>query len=78
MADFSYVKPVYDKTFSHKTISGGNMRVGSLVKHIEWEYIGVVIEQGVSTLRPCWLVHRSDGVVQDRWCSECELEVLCK
>jgi hypothetical protein len=54
------------------------MRVGSLVKHIEYEYMGVVIQQGISTLRPCWLVHRSDGVVQDRWCSECELEVICE
>ena len=52
------------------------MRVGSLVKHIEYEYIGVVIQQGVST-SDRWRIHFRDGVVQDRWCSECELEVLC-
>ena len=56
---------------------GGIMRVGSLVKHIEYEYIGVVIQQGVST-SDRWLVHYDNGVVRDRWCSECELEVLCK
>ena len=47
---------------------GGDMRVGSLVKHIEYEYIGVVIQQGVSR----WLVHYDNGVVRDRWCSEGE------
>ena len=50
------------------------MQVGTLVKHIEYEYIGVVIQQGLST---SWLVHYDNGVVRDRWCSECELEVLC-
>ena len=53
------------------------MRVGSLVKHIEYEYIGVAIQQGVSTCDK-WLVHFSTGVVQDRWCTECELEVICE
>ena len=53
------------------------MRVGSLVKHIEYEYIGVVVQQGIST-SDRWCVHFRDGVVRDRWCSECELEVLCK
>ena len=53
------------------------MRIGSLVKHIEYEYIGVVIQQGVSTCDK-WLVHLSDGVIDHRWCSECELEVLCE
>ena len=59
---------------NHRT--GGDMRVGSLVKHIEWEYIGVVIQQGIST-SDRWCVHFRDGVVRDRRCSECELEVLC-
>jgi len=53
------------------------MRVGSLVKHIEYEYIGIVIQQGVSTC-DLWLVHYDNGVVKDRWCMERELEVLCK
>ena len=56
---------------------GGNMRVGSLVKHIEYEYIGVVLQQSVST-SDRWLVHYDNGVVRDRWCSACELEVLCE
>ena len=51
------------------------MRVGSLVKHIEYEYIGVVIQQGHDN--DGWLVYYDNGVVRDRWCSECELEVLC-
>ena len=56
---------------------GGDMRVGTLVKHIEWEYTGIVLGQSVST-SDRWFVHFSRGVIQDRWCSECELEVLCE
>ena len=52
------------------------MRVGSLVKHIEWEYIGVVTQQGVSTCDN-WLVIWV-GDVWNCFCSECELEVLCE
>jgi len=32
VANLSDNKHVYNKTFSHKTASGGNMQVGSLVK----------------------------------------------
>ena len=32
MADLSDNKHVYNKTFSYKTISGGNMRIGDLVR----------------------------------------------
>ena len=32
MANLSDNKPVHNKTFSYKTISGGNMRVGDLVR----------------------------------------------
>ena len=53
------------------------MRVGSLVKHIEWECTGVTIQQSVST-SDRWLIHFSDGVIPQHWCSECELEVLCE
>ena len=59
---------------------GSDMRVGSLVKHIEWDYIGVVLQQGVSCgtwQSDRWLIHYDNGVVKQRWCSECELEVLC-
>ena len=51
------------------------MRVGSLVRHIEWEYIGVVIQQDNDCDK--WLVHYYKGKAPYRWCSECELEVLC-
>ena len=53
------------------------MRIGTLVKHIEYGYIGVVLQQGISTC-DLWLVHYDNGVVKDRWCMERELEVLCK
>ena len=36
------------------------MRVGSLVKHIEYEYIGVVIQQGISTSNR-WLIQWLNG-----------------
>ena len=57
---------------------GSDMRVGSLVKHIEWEYMGVAIQQGVSCgtwQSDRWLIHYQNHL---RWCSECELEVLCE
>ena len=54
------------------------MQIGSLVKHIEWEYTGIVLRQLDLLTSDRWLVHFSDGVIQDRWCSECELEVICK
>ena len=58
------------------------MRIGSLVKHIEWECKGIVLRQGVSTCDR-WLIQFSDRtfsqtVTQARWCTECELEVICK
>ena len=55
---------------------GGDMRVGSLVKRIEFDSIGVVTQQGVSTCDK-WLIHfiNLEGY---RWCTECELEVLCE
>jgi len=49
------------------------MRVGSLVKHIEYEHIGVVIKQGLDR----WLVHYNNGISRF-WCSQCELEVICE
>lgn len=53
------------------------MKIGTLVRHIKFGYIGVVIQQGVSTCDK-WLVHYDNGVIQDRWCMERELEVLCE
>ncbi len=48
------------------------MQVGTLVKHIEFEYIGVVIDEDDSFI----CIHWSDN--EGLWVSECELEVLCK
>ena len=55
---------------------GGNMRVGTLIKRRWNGYIGVVTQQGVSSCDR-WLIHfiNMEGY---RWCSEGELEVLCK
>ena len=46
------------------------MKVGDLVKHIEWEVVGLALQQCVEK---GWLVYFSDGIVQAHWCSECEL-----
>lgn len=51
MANLSDNKYVYNKTFSYKAISGGNMRVGSLVRIIqENSYfknkLGIVVVNG--------------------------------
>ncbi len=51
------------------------MKIGSLVKHIEFECIGIATKQGVSTCDK-WLVVWTDNAYN--WYTECELEVLCK
>ena len=56
------------------------MQIGSLVKHIEFGYIGIVTKQGVSTC-DLWYIHWNDcdhitDLCTDWWYSECELEVL--
>ena len=52
------------------------MKIGNLVKHIEYECTGIVIKQGVSTCDK-WLVHFGDGwTYSSFWCTECELEVI--
>ena len=53
------------------------MQVGSLVRHIEYEYIGVALQQGVSTC-DLWHIYWSHGHRGEEWYTECELEVLCK
>ena len=56
------------------------MRVGTLIK-LRWNgYIGVITQQGLSTsdfYDATWLIHfiNREGY---RWCSERDLEVLCK
>ena len=52
------------------------MQVGSLVKHIEFGYIGILVKHGGEEAEYC-LVHWNTGQVAC-WYSECELEVLCK
>ena len=49
------------------------MQIGTLVKLIEFEYIGVVIDEDDSFI----CIHWSDNEGSD-WYSECELEVICK
>jgi hypothetical protein len=57
---------------------GSDMRLGSLVKHIEFEYTGVVTKQDKSSFNgDRWLVQWCDHV-RLWWCSACELEVICK
>jgi hypothetical protein len=53
---------------------GGNMRVGTLIKRIEFGDMGVITLQGLYS--DLWLIHFIN-VEGYRWCSECELEVLC-
>ena len=52
------------------------MQVGTLVRHMEYEYIGVALQQGVSTC-DLWHIYWCDGEGSE-WYSECELEGICK
>ena len=55
--------------------AGGDMRVGSLVKHIEHECIGVVVDINVvlkDVCGVCWI-----GDLYWDFTTICELEVLC-
>ena len=65
----------WNGVFRTRNALGGNMRVGSLVKHIEFECIGIATKQGVSTCDK-WLVVWTDNAYN--WYTECELEVLCE
>ena len=49
------------------------MQIGDLVKHIELEYIGIII---IKDDLDYLCVHWSDNAFD--WYSECELEVLCE
>ena len=51
------------------------MRVGSLVKHIEYGFIGILTKHKQSS--PNWFVVWNDDV-WNCWCSSSELEVICK
>ena len=51
------------------------MRVGSLVKHRDYGFIGVLTMQQLDS--PNWFVVWNDNV-WNCWCDRCELEVLCE
>ena len=53
MANLSDNKSVYNKTFSYKTISGGSMRVGSLVTN-GLGGIGVIVDERWRTFKVHW------------------------
>ena len=50
------------------------MKVGSLVKHIEFGYTGIATKQGVSTCDK-WFIIWTDNMYNN-WYTECELEVM--
>ncbi len=53
---------------------GSDMRVGSLVRHIEHEFFAIATQWYHDNT---WLVVRIDNAICN-WYSECELEVLCE
>ena len=57
---------------NHRT--GGDMRVGSLVRHIEHDFFAIATQWHHDNI---WLVVRIDNTISN-WYSECELEVLCE
>ena len=70
MANLSDNKYVYNKAFSYKTISGGNMRVGSLVS--QSDILGVIVDNHWRK----WLVHWVTGNYS--WVDEIYLTVEVK
>ena len=56
---------------------GGDMRIGSLVRHIEYEFFGIAIQEHGDGYGVNWLVVQIDDSICN-WYSECELEVLCE
>mgnify|MGYP004206775473 CR=1 FL=1 len=77
MANLSDNKHVYNKTFSYKTISGGNMRVGDLVRHKDIpDIIGIIISfhsNAFFDVKVLW-----NGEINTCWTAVCNLEVLCE
>ena len=52
------------------------MKIGTLVKHIEHEYIGILVKKGVGLDDDSWLVHWNYEHANGCWYSECEMEVI--
>ena len=77
MASFSCVQHDDNKTLSYKAISGGNMRVGDLVRHKEIpEIMGIIISfhsNAYFDVKVLW-----NGEINTCWTAMCNLEVLCK
>ena len=57
------------------------MQVGTLVRHIEHGYIGILVRHG-RTYSDRWLIHwsgtTSPWFATTQYFSECELEVVCE
>tara|TARA_A100001515_G_scaffold93603_1_gene74927 strand:+ start:112 stop:321 length:210 start_codon:yes stop_codon:yes gene_type:complete len=69
VANLSDNKSVYNKAFSYKGISGGNMRVGTLVRYIYGGELWIVTA----------FAHGGYVEVSGQWLvPEEHLEVLCK
>lgn len=49
------------------------MRIGTLVKNIEFDYIGIVVENRGSWWLIKWIDHK-----RDNWYNDCELEIVCE
>ena len=81
MANLSDNKPVYNKAFSYKTISGGSMRVGSLVRSkLEPCSLGLITElfyDEESYARIIWVRDEIEPMythIEETYC----LEVICE
>ena len=56
---------------------GSDMRLGSLVRHIEHEFFAIVIDEHGDGYGLNFHVIRIDNTISN-WYSECELEVICE
>lgn len=53
------------------------MKIGTLVRHIEYECIGILVRHGGwAGIR--WTIQWNDNSIPSQWYSEWELEVLCR
>ena len=54
----------------------GTLEPGDLVKHTEWDIIGIVLKEDSHPAIWEWLVYFAEDVPMTYWCTEDELEVL--
>jgi len=38
------------------------MKIGDLVKHKNYPYVGIILRKGKTSFRDAWIVYRADGV----------------